>query len=164
MSETVVNKKASHEYFFKEKFVAGISLTGGEVKSAKAGSASLVEAYVKIINGEAFLINAYIAPYKFALDPSYDPKRTRKLLLHREEIEKLASKLSSQGLTNSDLQNRRSGLTIVPVKMYNSANLIKLEIALAVAKKKTDKRDELKKKALQRETESFLRAEKLKSQ
>lgn len=152
MGEAVVNKKASYDYFFKEKLEAGLSLTGGEVKSAKAGSVSLSESYVRIINDEVFLINAYIAPYKYALDPSYDPKRTRKLLLRKEEIDRLSGQLASKGLT------------IVPVKLYNSANLVKLEIALAVAKKKADKRDELKKKAQERETASFLREEKLKAQ
>lgn len=152
MSSTIVNKKAGFNYFLKDHIEAGIGLTGGEVKSARAGSVRLDEAYIRLSSNEAYLVNAYIAPYKFALDLSYDPKRERKLLLNKAEIEFLAGKLGS------------GGLTIVPTKMYNAHNLIKLEIALGTPKKKTDKRDSLKKKDMDRETESALRDEKLKNQ
>lgn len=107
------------------------------------------DAYIRLANGEAFVVNLYIAPYKFALDMSSDPKRERRLLLKKEEIEILGGKLASKGLT------------IVPTKMYTTHNLVKLEIALAVPKKKADKRDTLKKKAQERETQSILREGKL---
>lgn len=152
MNETIFNKKASFEYFLKDKFEAGVSLTGGEVKSVRSGSVSLADAYVKIVDSQVVLINAYIAPYKMAIDPSYDPHRNRNLLLNRGEIDKLVGLLASKNLT------------IVPVKMYNTRNLIKVEIATAVPKKKADKRDSLKRKAIQKETESFLRKDKLASQ
>lgn len=149
MNEPILNKKASFDFQLLEKFEAGIILTGSEVKSIRAGSASLAEAYVKIDNNTLpKLINAYIAPYKMAIDPSYDPRRERELLLNRNEIEKLGSKVGA------------SRLTIVPVKVYIKANLVKLEIALASPKKKADKREALKKKALSRETESYLRTDK----
>jgi len=145
----ILNKKAGFDFHFLEKFEAGILLTGGEVKSVRTGAASLTDSYVKILNQEPFLLNAYIAPYKYAFDPSYDPKRSRKLLLNKSEIEFLTGKLAS------------SNLTIVPVKMYTAHNLVKLQIALAKAKKKSDKRDILKRKTINREIESELRAQKV---
>jgi len=148
----VFNKKASFDYFLKERFEAGIRLTGAEVKSARAGAASLADSFVKIIHGEPILYGAYISPYKYALDPSYDPKRERGLLLHSKEIDYLIGKLSS------------ANLTIVPTKLYTSHNLAKLEIALASPKKKFDKRDSLKRKSLEKQTESLLRADKLRAQ
>lgn len=148
MSSQIVNKKASFDYFLKDRLEAGIALTGGEVKSVRSGSVQLQDSYVRITSGEAFLINTYIAPYKFALDPSYDPKRDRKLLLNKQEIEELTGKMASKNLT------------IVPTKMYTTHNLVKVEIAVAVPKKKADKRDSLKRKMLQRETERSLREDK----
>lgn len=163
MNETIFNKKASFDFNLSEKIEAGIVLTGSEVKSVRAGSVSLSDTFVKIVGNEAFLVNVYIAPYKYAVDPSYDPKRSRKLLLTKDEIEFLAGKVGSGKLTNSDLRNQQ-GLTIVPVKMYNSHNLVKVEIALASKKKNFDKRESLKRKAQDREIEGYLRNEKLKSQ
>lgn len=152
MNETIVNKKASFDFNLSEKIEAGIVFTGSEVKSVRAGAASLADSFVKIVGNEAFLVNVYIAPYKYAVDPSYDPKRSRKLLLNKNEIEFLNGKLAS------------GTLTIVPVKMYNSHNLVKVEIALASKKKKFDKRDSLKKKAQDREIQGYLRSDKLNSQ
>lgn len=149
MSETIFNKKASYDYFFKDKLEAGISLTGGEVKSVRSGSVSLTDSYVKVIGGQVYLVNAYIAPYKMAIDPSYDPKRSRTLLLNKNEIDKIVGQTSV------------NNLTIVPVRVYTTRNLVKVEIALATPKKKADKRDLLRRKALQKETESFLRKDKL---
>ncbi len=152
MNEPIFNKKASFDYSLSDKLEAGIALTGGEVKSIRLGSVTLTDSFVKIADNEAFLVNVYIAPYKYAVDPSYDPKRTRKLLLTKKEIEFLGGKLAS------------GNLTVVPTKVYTSHNLVKVEIALASKKKKFDKREVLKKKAQTRETESYLRANKLKSQ
>lgn len=145
MQGPILNKKAGFDYFFKEKLEAGISLTGGEVKSVRAGSVSLSDSYVKIVDSQVSLINAYIAPYKLAIDPSYDPRRSRQLLLKREEIDRLIGKTTAKNLT------------IVPTKVYITRNLVKVEIALAVPKKKADKRDELRKKAILRDTERSLR-------
>ena len=152
MNEPIFNKKASFDYSLSDKFDAGIVLTGSEVKSVRFGSVSLVDSFVKITDNEAFLVNVYIAPYKYAVDPSYDPKRTRKLLLNKKEIEFLDGKLAS------------GNLTVVPIKVYTSNNLVKVEIALASKRKKFDKREVLKKKAQNRETEGYLRTTKLKSQ
>ncbi len=163
MNETIFNKKASFDFNLSEKLEAGIVLTGSEVKSVRSGSVSLSDSFVKFVGNEALLVNVYIAPYKYAVDPSYDPKRSRKLLLNRDEIEFLAGKVGSGKLTNSDLRSPK-GLTIVPVKMYNTHNLVKVEIAIASKKKKFDKRESLKKKAQDRETEGYLRTEKKNSQ
>ena len=163
MNETIFNKKASFDFNLSEKLEAGIVLTGSEVKSVRSGSVSLSDSFVKFVGNEALLVNVYIAPYKYAVDPSYDPKRSRKLLLNRDEIEFLTGKVGSGKLTNSDLRSPK-GLTIVPVKMYNTHNLVKVEIAIASKKKKFDKRESLKKKAQDRETEGYLRTEKKNSQ
>lgn len=149
---TVINKKARYDYFTLDKFEAGMVLTGAEVKSIKEGSASLTDSYVRIGDGVPLLVNAYISPYKAAINPSYDPRRERKLLLHKKEVDFLVGKLGS------------SSLTIVPIKVYIKHNLVKVEIALAKAKKKYDKREILKKKAILRETEIDFREAKLKAQ
>ena len=149
---TLINKKARYDYFTLDKFEAGIVLTGAEVKSIKEGSASLTDSYVRIAEGTPILVNAYISPYKAAIDPSYQPRRERKLLLHKKEVDFLVGKLGS------------SSLTIVPIKVYIKHNLAKVEIALAKTKKKVDKREILKKKAILRETQAYLREDKLKAQ
>ncbi|MEX0617213.1 MAG: SsrA-binding protein SmpB [Candidatus Woykebacteria bacterium] len=148
----VTNKKSRYEYLIYDKFEAGIILSGAEVKSVRSKAASLSDSYVRIEGGEAFLINAHISPYKAAFDPSYDPKRQRKLLLSRKEIDHLSGKITT------------SSLTIVPTKMYTKHNLVKLEVALARAKKKADKREALKKRDIEREAEAIVRAPKLKAQ
>ena len=149
---TILNKRAKYDYFLYDKFEAGAALTGAEVKSVKEGSVSLTDSYVRVVAGEVYLINAYISPYKFAIDPSFDPKRQRKLLLNKREIDFLVGKTSS------------SSLTIVPIKVYTKHNLAKVEIALARAKKKADKREVLKKRAIERDIQVELRGAKLKAQ
>ena len=164
MSSVVIsNKKASFNYNLRDHLEAGIALTGGEVKSVRAGSVQLDDSYVRISGNEVFVTNMYIAPYKFAFDLSYDPKRERKLLLNKHEIEHLAGKLGSGGLTSQSDARRRAALTIVPTKVYTTHNLVKVEIALATPQKKFDKRDSLKRKTLDRETEKVLRDQKLAS-
>lgn len=148
----IVNKKARHDFIFYDKIEAGIVLSGPEVKSIKDGSVSLADSFVKIASGEGLLLNAYISPYKLAIDPSYDPRRVRRLLLKKTEIDYLAGKLSS------------SSLTIVPTKVYTTHNLAKVEIALARAKKKADKREVLRRRAIDKDTQSQLREAKLKAQ
>ncbi len=149
---TIINKKANYNYIFYDKLEAGIVLSGAEVKSIKEANASLLDSYVRIVDGEAFLINAYISPYKLAIDPSYDPKRERKLLLRKKEIDYLLGKIST------------SSLTIVPTKVYIKHNLAKVEIAIARAKNKADKREVLRKRAIERETQAELREAKIKAQ
>lgn len=136
----IINKKAKFEYEIIDDFEAGISLTGAEVKAFKRGSVDMSKAYVKIMSGEAFLINA-----NFESENVAEHSRTRKLLLHKKEIEKITSK--SEALK----------LTIVPVWMYNKARLVKLKIALARHKKEFEKREKIKKRDLQREIERELR-------
>jgi len=135
----IINRRASYDYRLLEKFEAGIVLSGPEVKSVKAGHFHLEEAFCQVKNGELWLFNAHIHPYNFADTQDYDPRRARKLLLHKKEILKLAQHSSQKGLT------------IVPVSCYTKGNKIKLEIALAKGKKKYEKREAIKKRDLERE-------------
>lgn len=141
----IINRRARYDYHLLEKFEAGLALTGAEVKSVKAEKISLSESFVKIIDGEAWLLNAYINPYPFADNRDYDPRRSRKLLLHKNELLKLTQ------------QTKEKKLTIVPVSCYTKGRKIKLEIALARGKKKHDKREAKRKKAIEREIEQALK-------
>jgi len=141
----IINKKAGFDYELFDRLEAGVALTGAEVKSLFAGQASLAEAYVKIIDGELFLINAHIHPYKFADVKNIDPKRTRKLLLHKKELLAVENKI------------KQKNLILVPTAWYNKGRQIKLEIALARGKKKWEKKEIIKKRDLQRETEETLK-------
>lgn len=134
----IVNRRARYDYHLLEKFEAGIVLSGAEVKSVKAGHIRLEEAFGRLKDSEAWLINAHIHPYPFADNREYDPRRPRKLLLHKNELLKLA-------------QETYRGLTIVPVSCYTKHNKVKLEIALAKGKKKYEKREAKKRKDLERE-------------
>lgn len=131
-----VNKKANFDYFLEKTFEAGIVLVGSEVKSIRQGHISLLDSFVFCRNGEVYLKNAYIKNYDKAYD-TIDEKRSRKLLLHKKEIEKL-SKLDE-------------GRTIVPTKVYFSGQNVKLEIAIAKGKKLYDKRNTVKNRDLDRE-------------
>jgi SsrA-binding protein len=126
------NKKAFFEYHLEDKLEAGISLTGSEVKSLRDGQASLADAYGLIKGGEAFLLHAHIAQYPPSSIFNHEPRRQRKLLLHKKEILKLESKLSQKGLT------------LVPTMMYFKSGRVKLELALAKGKKQYDKREAIK--------------------
>lgn len=141
----IINSKASHDYQLLDRIEAGINLFGGEVKATVLGHADLTGSFVKIIGLEAYLVNAKIFPYEYGRPDSYDPKRTRKLLLHKKEILTLKSKAAG------------AGLTIVPVSLYTTHGLIKIELALAKPKKKFDKKRELKKKSADRDIEQALR-------
>lgn len=138
----VVNKKATHEYSFSKKFIAGVVLSGPEVKSLRLQQASLNGSYIKEIGGELFLVNAQINDYSFAKQENYDPKKSRKLLLKKSEIE---------ALTES---SKQKGFAIIPLAFFVSHNRIKLEIALAKGKKEYEKRETLKKRDLKRELEA----------
>jgi len=123
------NRKASFEYFLLEKFEAGLSLHGSEIKSIRAGQISIQESYVEIEGGsQAFLVEAYVAPYEQANRFNHDPRRKRRLLMHKKEIRKLWDNV------------RIKGMTIVPTRVYLKNGRAKIEIALAKGKKAYDKR------------------------
>ena len=141
------NKKAFHDYFIEQKFEAGIALEGWEVKAIRAGRAQLKEAYVIVRNNEIFLIGCHISPLLSAsthLQP--DPVRTRKLLLHTEEINRLIGNVE------------RAGYTLLPLDMHYTRGRIKLEIGLAKGKKQHDKREADKKREWQREKQRLLKS------
>lgn len=141
------NKKAHFDYEILEKMEAGIELLGLEVKSLRLGRGSLLGAYVIVRGGEAFLVNAEIPPYQAKNTPKeYEALRPRKLLLHKKEVEKL-SKL-----------DKNTGLTIIPISVYNKGGKLKLEIAVAKGKKKYDKRESIKKKDGEREVGMMLKS------
>lgn len=143
MSVKVVatNRKARFEYFLLDTFEAGIALQGSEIKSIRAGQISLAEAYVQTDGREAWLINAHIAPYEQANRFNHDPRRPRKLLLHKREIRELWNAV------------RQKGVTIVPVQVYLKDGKAKVEIAIAKGKKLYDKRHEIAKRDQTREIE-----------
>lgn len=135
------NRKAHFEYFLLDRFEAGISLQGSEIKSIRAGQVSLSEAYVEVTEHDAWLINAHIAPYDPASRMNHDPKRRRRLLLHAREIRELWDVV------------RQKGVTIVPVQLYLKEGRAKLEIAVARGKKLYDKRQDIAKRDQEREME-----------
>jgi len=137
----IFNKKATYEYTILERFEAGVNLTGAEVKSIKGGHAQLAGSFVRIIGSEAYLVNAQIFPYIYARPEGYDPKRTRKLLLHKAELIRLKSKLEG------------ANLTLVPLSWYTKGPLIKLEIGIARGKKQYEKREAKKREDMRRELE-----------
>jgi SsrA-binding protein len=136
------NRKASFEYFLIERFEAGLALQGTEIKSIRAGQVSLAEAYVDIEGGrEAWLVEAHIAPYAQGNRFNHDPKRKRRLLLHKKQIRELWNNV------------RQKGMTIVPVRIYLKEGRAKIEIALARGKKAYDKRATIAKRDQAREAE-----------
>lgn len=141
------NRKASFRYHLLEKFEAGVVLQGSEVKSLSLSRANIGDAYAVIKNGELFLLNCHISPYPPAARQNHEPLRTRKLLLHRREIEKLAGKLQERGLT------------LVPTRLYFKEGRAKVELALAQGKKLFDKRETIKRRESRR---TISRAMKLK--
>jgi SsrA-binding protein len=143
----VENKKAFHDYFVEERFEAGLALHGWEVKAIRAGRAQIKEAYVIVSNDEIFLIGCHISPLPAAsthLVP--DPTRTRKLLLHAQEISRLIGSVE------------RSGYTLVPLNLHYKGGRIKLEVGLAKGKKQHDKREAKKDQDWQREKQRLLKA------
>ncbi|MFA6315206.1 MAG: SsrA-binding protein SmpB [Candidatus Paceibacterota bacterium] len=144
MPTLVDNKKAHFNYEIMEKIEAGIELLGHEVKSVKKGQGSLDGAHIIIRGGEAFVINMLISPYQEKNTPAgYEPRRNRRLIMNRKEIQRLA-----------DIETN-NGLTIIPISVYNKGNLIKVSVALARGKRKYDKRESIKK----RETDRTVRRE-----
>lgn len=133
------NKKASYNYFIDEVCEAGLVLLGPEVKSLREGRASLVDGYARIKREQIFLYNMHITPYPYAHHMTLDPKRTRKLLMHKKEIKRLIGKTELKGYS------------LIPLKVYFSGSYAKVELALAKGKKKVDKRRSLKEKELKKE-------------
>lgn len=141
----ITNKTAHFDYEIYDTLEVGVVLTGAEVKSLFLGQASLDEAYVKVVGSELFLLNAHIHPYKFADTTKIDPKRSRKVLIHKRELLSLQSKM------------QQKNLTIVPISWYSLGHKIKLQIALARGKKKWEKRESIKKKDMDRQMEQDLK-------
>jgi SsrA-binding protein len=133
------NRKAYHDYFIDETYETGIALTGTEIKSVRAGSVNLRDAYAQVKNGELWLLNAHISPYEPASRQNVDPYRDRKLLMHRKEIMRLFGRVQEKGFT------------LVPLRMYLKKNRAKVEIGLARGKKLYDKREAISKRDAARE-------------
>lgn len=135
------NKKAYHDYFIEDKYEAGISLAGTEVKSLRMGKCSVKEAFIRIEKGEVYVYNMHIAAYEKGNIFNKDPLRVRKLLLHKREIRKIEGQIAQKGYT------------VVPLSVYFSGSLVKVEIGLAKGKKLYDKRQDIAKKDQRREAE-----------
>ncbi len=133
------NRKARHEYHILETYEAGISLTGTEVKSLRVGKANLQDSFARVENGELMLYNMHISPYAQGNQFNHEPKRTRRLLMHKQEIMRLLGK------------TREKGLALIPLKVYFKNGLAKVELALAKGKKLYDRRDDIAAKDAQRE-------------
>ena len=133
------NKKAYHDYFIQETYEAGIVLAGTEVKSLRMGKCSIKESFIRIEDGEIFIYGMHISPYEKGNIFNKDPLRVRKLLLHKKEIDKIFGKM------------KEKGITVVPLKVYFSGSLVKVEIGLAKGKKLYEKRDDIAKKDQKRE-------------
>jgi len=139
------NRKARHDYFIDETYETGIVLTGTEIKSVRDGRVNLRDSYAQVKNGELWLIDTHIAPYKQAGRSSHEPKRPRKLLMHRREIDRLQGKVQEKGYT------------IIPLRLYfRNDKWVKVEIALARGKRLYDKRRAIRERDAQRETERAL--------
>jgi SsrA-binding protein len=135
------NRKARHDYEIFEAIEAGLVLTGSEIKSIRAGRVSLQEAYAVVQDGEAWLVNSHIAPYEHAGYAGHDPRRRRKLLLKRRQIDDLAFRVQAKGVT------------LVPLRLYLKDGLAKLELAIARGRKRHDKRQAIREREMKRDME-----------
>ena len=145
MKTVAKNKRAYFDYTITDTYEAGVVLTGPEVKSIKLGNISLKESHAVVTNGEIFLLNAHITPYKMAANVEQEPTRSRKLLLKSTEIKSLIGK------------TKEKGLTLIPTKMYIKRELVKVELGLGKGKKKHEKRETIRKKDIERDIERDLR-------
>ena len=145
VSPSIKNKKARFDYHLLEKLEAGIVLLGTEVKSLRQGKASLEEAYCRMSRGELYLVGCNIAQYDHGNITNHEPTRQRKLLIHKRELRKIEIKLSQKGLT------------VVPMRIYFSRGLAKIEIALAEGKSRGDKRDKIKQREMDRDVQRAVR-------
>ena len=139
------NRKARHDYFIEDKFEAGMALRGTEVKSLRRGRCNLRDSYARIHNGEVWVHNMHIGPYPFAYYNNHEPRRTRKLLLHKYEIKKLYGKVNE------------AGYSLIPVRVYFKNGKAKLLLALAKGKKKHDKRETIRRREEQRDLQRAMR-------
>lgn len=145
MKTICVNKSAGFEYFIEERFEAGIMLVGSEVKSIRNGNISLKESFIFVENGEMKIKNMHIPPYEKGSFFNEDPRRDRKLLMHKKEIVRLFSK------------TKEKGYTLVPLKMYFNQSLVKVEVGLCKGKQLHDKRNSLKEKDMKRDMERIMK-------
>ncbi|MCJ7483135.1 MAG: SsrA-binding protein SmpB [Thermodesulfovibrionales bacterium] len=139
------NRKAYHDYHIEETVESGIALLGTEVKSLREGRAHLKDSYVILKSGEAFLLNCHISPYSHGNIMNHEPLRTRKLLMHRKEIDRLRGKVEGKGYT------------LIPLKLYFKDSFVKVEIGLARGKKLFEKRDTIKEREAKREIEKAMK-------
>jgi len=144
-SPTIDNRRARHEYHILDSLEAGLALTGTEVKSIRAGGVSLNEAYARFRDGEAWLLGMHVPPYKQGSFSNVEPNRPRKLLLKKEQILDLQSRV------------KEKGLTIVPLRMYFTRGIVKVQLGLARGKKIWDKRDDVAKREVEREIARHIR-------
>ena len=142
----VQNRRARHDYQILESFEAGIELRGTEVKSLRDGKIVLKDSYVDVVQGELHLVGAHISPYEQGNIYNHDPERTRRLLMHKREILRLAAQIAEKGLT------------LVPLRLYFKAGRVKVEIGLGRGKKLYDKREAVKEREAQRDIERFARS------
>ena len=149
------NKKAYHDYFILEKYEAGLVLHGTEVKSLRMGKCSIKEAFIRVEDGEMYIYGMHISPYEKGNIFNKDPLRVRKLLLHKKEILKIFGKMKEQG---THLCCSIGFLTVVPLQVYFSGSLVKIEIGLAKGKKLYDKRETIAKKDQKREAQREFKA------
>ncbi len=141
----VQNRRARRDYHILERFEAGIELRGTEVKSLRAGKMSLKDSYGDVENGEIYLVGAHISPYEQGNIFNHDPERPRKLLMHKREILRLGSQVAEKGLT------------LIPLRVYFKRGRVKVEIGLCKGKHTVDKRDALRERDIQRETDRYLK-------
>ena len=134
-----VNRKARHDFFIEDEYEAGMVLSGTEVKSLRLGKVNLKDSYARVKDGEVYVYQLHIGPYPFAYYGNHEPLRTRKLLLHKQEIKRINSKVNEKGHT------------LVPLKIYFKAGKVKISIALAKGKRQYDKRESIKRRDEQRE-------------
>jgi len=146
--DAAVNRAASHNYFLLEKFEAGIALTGTEVKSVRAGRANLKDSYGIVKNNELWLLNAHISPYEHGNIFNHEALRTRKLLVHKEEIRKLIGK------------TQQKGLTLIPIRLYFKNGRVKVELALAKGKQLWDKRETERRRTADKEAREAIQRSK----
>lgn len=139
------NRKAHHDYHLEESFEAGLVLVGTEVKSLREGLGNLRDAYCGVVDGELWLLSAHISPYPHGTHTNHEPKRPRKLLLHKREIKKLIGRVVERGYT------------LVPTRLYFRRGLAKVEVALAKGKRAPDKREVLKRRVQEREMERAIK-------
>lgn len=145
MATIATNKRAKFDYDFLEEFEAGLKLTGAEVKSIKGGHAQLNQSHITVRGNDAWLHGAHVSIYKPAgPQPSYEPDRDRKLLLHKKEIKRMLGK------------SKEAGLTFVPISLYTKGDLVKLSFALARGKRQFEKRETIKKREFQRERQRYI--------